>query len=192
MTDRDSLEELLPPGAIHQGIAIQVQPLAPPKLEGLLRAAQENALIVVLDQVTDPQNVGAVMRSAAAFGACGIVMQDRHAPPTTGALAKAASGALERLPLIRVVNLARALEQIQAEGYWCVGLDGTGERPLSDAKLDGRIALIMGAEDAGLRRLTIEHCDIVARLPTEAEFGVLNVSAAAAAALYECARQRKP
>jgi 23S rRNA (guanosine2251-2'-O)-methyltransferase len=187
---REELEALVPPNAVHQGVGLLAAPLTPPSLAEILKSAPEAALIVVLDQVTDPQNVGAVLRSAAAFGAYALVMQDRHAPPISGAMAKAASGAVESLPIVRATNLSRALEELRDGGFWCIGLDGDAAQPLSEARLDGRIALVMGSEDTGLRRLTAEHCDLLARLPTEAGFGVLNVSAAAAAALYECARQR--
>lgn len=188
--DRDGLSALLPPGAVHQGVALLAASLSAPALEDLIARATGTSLLVLLDQVTDPQNVGAIMRSAAAFGADAVIMQDRHAPPMTGALAKAASGAAETLPLVRVTNLVRALEMLKDGGYWSVGLDGAAETPLSEARLDGKLTLVMGAEDSGLRRLTAENCDILARLPTQAGFGTLNVAAASAAALYECARQR--
>ena len=190
--DRDGISALLPPGAVHQGVALLAAPLAAIALEDIIADAAASSLLVLLDQVTDPQNVGAIMRSAAAFGAAAVVMQDRHAPPMTGALAKAASGAADTLPLVRVTNLVRALEALKANGYWSVGLDGDADTPLSDARLDGKLALVMGAEDPGLRRLTAENCDILARLPTQDAFGTLNVAAASAAALYECARQRNP
>jgi 23S rRNA (guanosine2251-2'-O)-methyltransferase len=191
IVDRDTLEALLPPGAVHQGVALYAAPLPSVALEDVIERAPDDACIVVLDQVTDPQNVGAIMRSAAAFGATAIVLQDRHAPPVTGALAKAASGAVESLPLVRVTNLSRALDVLKTGGYWCVGLDGEADIILPDVKLDGRVGLIMGAEDSGLRRLTAENCDALARLPTSRTFGTLNVSAASAAALYEVARLRK-
>lgn len=187
---REDLAALLPPGAVHQGMAALCEPLPPPFLEDILLNAPKQGVIIVLDQVTDPQNVGAVMRSAAAFSAHALVMQDRHAPQITGALAKAASGALETLPLVRVTNLARALDDLKAAQFWCIGLDGESETVLSDLKTSGRVALVMGAENEGLRRLTIESCDALARLPTTDIFSTLNVSAAAAAALYECARQQ--
>lgn len=189
--DRDTLEALLPPGAAHQGVALHAAPLPSVALEDVIERAPDDACIVVLDQVTDPQNVGAIMRSAAAFGATAIVLQDRHAPPVTGAVAKAASGAVESLPLVRVTNLSRALDVLKLAGYWCVGLDGEANIILPNVKLNGRVGLVMGAEDSGLRRLTAENCDALARLPTSRTFGTLNVSAASAAALYEVARSRK-
>ena len=187
---REDLATLLPPGAVHQGVAVLCAQLPLPILDDIIADAPKNAVIMVLDQVTDPQNVGAIMRSAAAFGAHALIMQDRHAPQITGALAKAASGAVETLPLVRVTNLSRALKNLKVARFWCVGLDGGSDIVLSKIKTDARIALVMGAEDAGIRRLTAESCDIVARLPTIDPFGTLNVSAAATAALYECARQQ--
>ena len=145
----------------------------------------------MLDQVTDPQNVGAILRSSAAFGARAVIVPRRHAPPVTGALAKAASGALEHVPLIEVGNLERALQQIKQAGFWCLGLDAAAERSIAEARLDGRLALVMGAEGWGLRRLTAERCDILVRLPTQGPIATLNVSNAAAVALYalSCGRQ---
>lgn len=190
IVDRDALEALLPFGAVHQGVALHAVPLPNIALEDVIKRAPDDACIVVLDQVTDPQNVGAIMRSAAAFGATAIILQDRHAPPVTGALAKAASGAVESLPMVRVTNLSRALDVMKSAGYWCVGLDGEANITLPDVKLNGRVGLVMGAENSGLRRLIAENCDTLARLPTSRKFGILNVSAASAAALYEVARLR--
>jgi 23S rRNA (guanosine2251-2'-O)-methyltransferase len=191
IVDQDTLEALLPSGAVHQGVALLAAPLPSVALKDVIESAPDTACIIVLDQVTDPQNVGAIMRSAAAFGATAIVLQDRHAPPVTGALAKAASGAVESLPLVRVTNLSRALDVLKSSGYWCVGLDGEADISLPNVKLDGRVGLVMGSEDTGMRRLTAENCDALARLPTSQTFGTLNVSAASAAALYEVARSRK-
>jgi 23S rRNA (guanosine2251-2'-O)-methyltransferase len=191
IVDQDTLEALLPLGAVHQGVALHAAPLPNVALENVIERTPDTACIVVLDRVTDPQNVGAIMRSAAAFGATAIVLQDRHAPPVTGALAKAASGAVESLPIVRVTNLSRALDVLKSAGYWCVGLDGEAVITLSNIKLDGRVGLVMGSEDSGLRRLTAENCDALARLPTSQTFGTLNVSAASAAALYEVARSQK-
>lgn len=188
--DRIEIETLLPPGAVHQGIALLADPLDPPALGDILDRAGPQALLVVLDRVTDPQNAGAVLRSAAAFGACAVIVPKDHAPPVTGALAKAASGALEFVPPIPVTNLARALEAIKQAGFWCLGLDSEGPDTLVGAHDTGRAALVLGAEGAGLRRLTRESCDGLYRLPTVPPIASLNVSNAAAVGLYELARTR--
>src|SRR3954464_5380448 len=178
------LGRLVPADAPHQGIVIEVEPLEDVWLDGLLHEAAERAVLLVLDQVTDPHNVGAILRSAAAFGAIGIVTQDRHSPPESGVVAKAASGALERVPWARVVNLARALEEIGEAGFWRIGLTGDAGTDLKDALGPDRVALVLGAEGAGLRLNTREHCDALARLPISDAIESLNVSNAAAVALY--------
>jgi 23S rRNA (guanosine2251-2'-O)-methyltransferase len=178
------LARLVAHDAPHQGVVIEVEPLEDIWLADLLGEAPERAVLLVLDQVTDPHNVGAILRSAAAFGAIGIVTQDRHAPPESGALAKAASGALERVPWARVVNLARALEEIAEAGFWRIGLAGEATMELKDALGPQRVALVLGAEGPGMRQNTREHCDALARLPITDEVESLNVSNAAAIALY--------
>ena len=189
--ERAELDRLLP-GAVHQGAALLAEPLEEPTLDELLRqgASRETAALVVLDQVTDPHNVGAVLRSAAAFGALGVVTTERHAPAASAALAKAASGALESCPLLRVGNLAAALEEIKAGGFWCAGLAAEAPQALAEADLSGRVALVLGAEGVGLRRLTRERCDLLLRIPMAGgAVASLNVSNAAAVALYELARR---
>ncbi len=190
-TNRDGIGRVLPPGAVHQGAALLTEPLTDVALEDVLdRAAEaEKSVLLVLDQVTDPQNVGAILRSAAAFGADAVLGPDRHAPPETGALVKAASGAVEIVPLVRVVNLARALEDLKKAGFWIAGLDGQAPQTLAAADMTGKVALVLGAEGEGLRRLTRDHCDILVRLPISERMESLNVSAAAAVALYELARK---
>lgn len=192
--ERAELERRLPPGAVHQGIALEVAPLAEPTLDALVRllAGRETAILVALDQATDPQNIGAVLRSAAAFGASGVIVTERHAPAATGAMAKAAAGALELVPLLAVVNLARALRELKDAGYWCVGLDNAAERILSAGGLPERVVLVLGAEGAGLRRLTRECCDLIVRIPVRPAIESLNVSTAAAVALYELSRRHPP
>jgi 23S rRNA (guanosine2251-2'-O)-methyltransferase len=178
------LARLVPHDAPHQGVVIEVEPLEDAWLDELLSPSAERAVLLVLDQVTDPHNVGAILRSAAAFGAVGIVTQDRHSPPESGVVAKAASGALERVPWVRVVNLARALEEIGEAGFWRIGLAGDTETDLKDALGPPKIALVLGAEGPGLRPNTREHCDALARLPINDAIESLNVSNAAAVALY--------
>ena len=183
------IAQLLPPGAVHQGLAIRVGPPEPISLDEL--ASPADGFLLILDQVTDPQNVGAIFRSAAALGARGVILQDRHAPPLAGALAKAAAGAIDALPHARVTNLSRALEELDDLGWRAVGLDGGASESL-DAVLDARpTVLVLGSEGEGLRRLVAEHCDVLARIPMASGFESLNVSAAAAVALYEAARKRR-
>ena len=182
--DVADLGRMVPHDAPHQGVVIEVEPLDEEWLGDVLGEAGESAVLLVLDQVTDPHNVGAIVRSAAAFGAIAIVTQDRHSPPESGALAKAASGALERVPWARVVNLARALEEIGEAGFWRVGLAGDADMEIKDALGPPRIALVLGAEGTGLRPNTREHCDALARLPISSAVESLNVSNAAAVALY--------
>jgi 23S rRNA (guanosine2251-2'-O)-methyltransferase len=186
-----ALANLLPAGAVHQGLAALVDPLPMVDLPELLEDIPEGpAHLLVLDQVTDPHNVGAILRSASAFGAVGLILTERHAAPESGALAKAASGALDHLPMVRVVNLARAIEGIKQAGFWCLGLAGEADKTLAEANPSGRIALVLGAEGTGMRRLTREHCDQLLRLPTGGAIDQLNVSNAAAVALYELVRNR--
>ena len=184
LADVADLGRLVPHDAPHQGVVIEVEPLEEVWLDEILTGAPDRALLLVLDQVTDPHNVGAILRSAAAFGAVGIVTQDRHSPPESGVVAKAASGALERVPWARVVNLARALEEIGDAGFWRIGLTGEAATELKDALGPQRVALVLGAEGPGLRPNTKEHCDALARLPISEAVESLNVSNAAAVALY--------
>ncbi|HVU31628.1 MAG TPA: 23S rRNA (guanosine(2251)-2'-O)-methyltransferase RlmB [Sphingomicrobium sp.] len=184
LSEAADLGRLVPNDAPHQGVVVEVEPLEDAWLDELVTGAGDRAVLLVLDQVTDPHNVGAVLRSVAAFGAVGIVTQDRHSPPESGVVAKAASGALERVPWVRVVNLARALEEIGEAGFWRIGLTGDAETDLRDALGPRRIALVLGAEGAGLRPNTRDHCDALARLPITDAVESLNVSNAAAVALY--------
>jgi 23S rRNA (guanosine2251-2'-O)-methyltransferase len=182
------IARFLPAGAVHQGLAMKPEPLEGLDIEAIGSPAK--GILVMLDQITDPQNVGAIFRSAAAFGARGIILQDRHAPPLTGALAKAAAGAVDQIDHASVVNLSRALETLTEMGWRIVGLDGAGEMDLDQA-LDGRpTVLVMGSEGEGIRRLVAEHCDVLARIAMPGGFESLNVSNAAAIALYETAIYR--
>ena len=188
--DRREVNDLLPRDAVHQGICIETKALAHPEIEDIIADAKEqsSACIVVLDQASDPRNIGAVMRSAAAFGALAVVVQDKHAPDITGSLAKAASGAVERLPYIKVTNLARTLDQLKAAEFWCVGFDGHATDYVSAKTLQGRNAIVLGAEGAGLRRLTLETCDLLVKIPITEAVESLNLSNAAAIALYQFAQ----
>lgn len=187
IADVADLGRLIPRDAPHQGVVIEVEPLEEVWLDDALAGADERAILLVLDQVTDPHNVGAILRSAAAFGATAIVTQDRHSPPESGALAKAASGALETVPWVRVVNLARALDDIAEAGFWRIGLDAEAQMDIADALGPKRVALVLGAEGQGLRLNTRDHCDSLARLPIANAMESLNVSNAAAVALYAAA-----
>lgn len=178
------LDRLVGDGAAHQGLIVAARPLDQPDVAEL-RPADAGATVVVLDQASDPRNIGAVIRAAAAFGASAVVTTQRGAPPETGALAKAAAGTLEHTPYIQATNLARALETLKANGFWTVGLDGQATTPLAAAPFDRPTALVMGAEGRGLRRLTAENCDALARIPIAAGVESLNVATAAAIALYE-------
>jgi 23S rRNA (guanosine2251-2'-O)-methyltransferase len=187
--DADAISRLLPPGAVHQGAALACDPLPGRDLNETLEIQKNGRRIVlVLDQLSDPHNVGAILRTAAAFGVTAVVVQDRHAPPQSGALAKAASGALETIPYVEVVNIARALDQLAEAGFWRVALAGDGEQTLAQATSDGDIALVLGSEGDGIRRLVREHCDSTAFIPIDKAIESLNVSNAAAIALYEIRR----
>jgi 23S rRNA (guanosine2251-2'-O)-methyltransferase len=215
--DRGGFAVILPRHAVHQGLALEVEPLPEPGLEDVLQTAPGSApqasgpqalgppasgppgsgppgsgpwIIVVLDQLSDPQNIGAVLRSAAAFGAVAVVIPARGAPPEAGALAKAASGALERVPLVRAVNLARALDRLKEAGFWICGLDEAAPLSLAETDIGERVAIVLGSEGGGIRRLVRERCDFRARLPTRPAQPTLNVSNAAAVALYELTRGR--
>lgn len=183
------IAQQLPAGAAHQGVALKAAPPEPLAIEELGTPAQ--GVLLMLDQVTDPQNVGAIFRSAAAFGARGLVLQDRHAPALAGALAKAAAGAVDLLPHARVTNLSRALETLADLGWRAVGLDGEAADALEDVLDERPTVLVLGSEGEGLRRLVAEHCDALAGIAMPGGFESLNVSAAAAVALYAASRRRK-
>lgn len=186
--DVADLGRLVPADAPHQGLVAEVDPLEDMWLGDLLHEGQDDRRpLVVLDQVTDPHNVGAILRSAAAFDALGIVTQDRHAPPESGTVARSASGALETVPWIRVVNLARALEEIAEAGFWRIGLTGHASQTLAQAMGTQRICIVLGAEGEGMRQNTEAHCDELAKLPISPKVESLNVSNAAAIALYAVA-----
>lgn len=175
----EDLAARLPRDAVHQGVLLEARPVPDITLDDL----PGRGLVIVLDQLTDPHNVGAILRTAAAFGAEGLVTTARHAPNMTGVLAKAASGGLEHVPVVTVVNLARALEHLGDLGYQRIGLDSDGPASLETVATDAAVALVFGAEGQGLRRLTRENCDVMARLDMPGPIKSLNVSNACAAAL---------
>ncbi|MFT9016892.1 MAG: 23S rRNA (guanosine(2251)-2'-O)-methyltransferase RlmB [Acetobacter sp.] len=189
LAPRARLDDLLGADAVHQGVALLARQLPSLALE---EALARPGPVLVLDQVTDPRNVGAILRSAAAFGAACLVVQDRNAPEETAVLAKAASGALESVPIVREVNLSRAIEMLQKAGCWTVGLDAGGSMLDGGSFANRRVALVLGAEGRGLRRLTRESCDEIAGLYMPGEMESLNVSVAAAVGLYELVRRGMP
>lgn len=185
IVDRERLDKLCERDAVHQGVCLRVEPLETLAIPDIV---ERTGPVLVLDQVTDPRNIGAILRSAAAFGAAALLVQDRNAPQESGAMAKAASGALDVVPILREVNLSRALQALQAENFWVVGLDAGGTRLDGKGFAGRRVALVLGAEGAGLRRLTRETCDEIASVYMPGEMESLNVSNAAAVALYELVR----
>jgi 23S rRNA (guanosine2251-2'-O)-methyltransferase len=185
LVESQQLESLLPTQAVHQGLALEVQPLPQPDLE---EVAELGKPLIMLDQVSDPHNIGAIMRSAAAFGASAIICQDKHAPKENATISKIAAGALETIALIRVTNLARTLEELQNHHYWSIGMDGSAELTLGELNPSQKTVLVMGAEGRGLRPLVAKHCDQIAKLPIQPEMESLNVSVAAGIGLYEISR----
>lgn len=190
-SDPGTLAKHIPDGAVHQGCVLETSALPGADLEQMLDSLSDGAILVILDQVTDPHNAGAIMRSCAAFGAAALIMQQRHSPPETGTLAKSASGAVDALPTIRVPNLARALDDIATRGLTILGLDDTAPDALADTLADPRrvhptaaLAIVLGAEGPGLRNLTRQKCTHLVKLPTSPAMPSLNVSNAAAVALY--------
>ncbi len=184
-SDVADLGRMVPHDAPHQGLVIDVDPLEDVWLGDVLQQGQDDERpLLLLDQVTDPHNVGAIIRSAAAFNALAIITQDRHSPPESGTIARSASGMLEIVPWVRVVNLSRALDEIGEAGFWRVGLAGEAEMTLDQAMNPGKVALVLGAEGEGMRHNTAAHCDALARLPISEQVESLNVSNAAAISLY--------
>jgi 23S rRNA (guanosine2251-2'-O)-methyltransferase len=185
VSDKKKLDSLV--NEVHQGIVIQAQPLPTEPID-IVKNLKAN-VVVALDQVTDPQNVGSILRLCRVFGAGALIMARAHAPSETGAIAKVASGALELVPRCAVSNLADGIRQLKEFGYWCVGLAENAPKSIRDTDFSGKIALIMGSEGAGMRQLTKKLCDFTAYIPTSAEFSTLNVTTATAIALYEaCGR----
>lgn len=184
----DAIDRLLHAGAVHQGLAIEARDLDRARLKEVCEPQGARRPVVVLDQITDPQNIGAIFRTAAAFGARAAIVQERRTPPLSGALAKAAAGAVETLPVVKAVNISRALEALKDLGYFCAGLAGEGADPIASLPKDKPIAIVLGAEGAGLRQLVGETCDALYRIPIDPLMESLNVSNAAAISLYEATR----
>jgi len=183
---KEELDRAFPPGTVHQGIALSCQPLAENSVMDLIikAEAKKKSVIVILDQVTDPHNIGAILRSACAFGADGVVMQTRHAPEMDGILAKTACGAVEHMPVAYETNLSRAIEKLKEHHYTVIGLDEHSPKTFGDLYEYDRAVIVLGAEGPGMRRLIREHCDVLVTLPTKPPIASLNVSNAAAVALY--------
>lgn len=184
------LDHLLGADTVHQGLLLEAEPLPEPTLEELVKGAAETGPLVLLDHVTDPHNGGAVLRSAAAFGAAGVVMTRRHSPPLNGVLAKAASGALDLLPVLPVQNLARTMLELKGLGFRLIGLEGSATDRLESERFEGLTALVLGAEGKGLRELTQQTCDRLVSITTGGPLASLNVSNAAAVALHWAAYAR--
>lgn len=191
---KEFFDSVLPKGAVHQGIALEVKPLIPFATEDIIREADsaQRGTILILDGVTDVHNIGAIMRSGAAFGILAVIITDKNAPEENGAMARAASGALDILPLIRVTNLVRCIKQLKEAGFWVIGMDGKAEKTLSELKsnLPEKRVIIMGSEGSGMRHLTLQECDFMAKLPISEQMESLNVSVAAGISLYELCAEK--
>lgn len=188
---KEQLESLVGKEAIHQGIVAKCRPLENENIDSFVSKLEQKdkALVVILDQVTDPHNIGAILRSAAAFNADAVIIPQANAPQETGVLAKSASGSLELIQLLRVANLVRTIEKLKSIGFWCIGLDGYAKQSIYETKLPKKCILVMGSEGEGMRRLTQEACDITVKLPMNPKVESLNVSNACAVSLYEWNRQ---
>lgn len=191
IVDRKEIERLLPQNAVHQGMAAAVRELEDYTLEEIciLADRQPDCHVLILDQVTDPQNIGAIIRSCVAFNTLALIMQDKNSPTETGTMAKASAGMIEHLPICRVTNLSRAVEQLKTAGFWTIGMDGYAQTTVDQLKKGGKTAIIMGSEGKGMRRLVEESCDITVRLPISDKVESLNVATAAAIALYEISKK---
>ncbi len=186
IVSKEDLDRIFPAGTVHQGIALSCQSLAEQSIIDIIIKAQEKpkSIIVMLDQVTDPHNVGAILRSSCAFGADGVVMQSKHAPDMIGVLAKTACGALEHMDIAYETNLSRAIETLKEHHYTIIGLDEHSPNTFKNLRTYDRVVMVLGAEGSGIRRLIKEHCDVLVTLPTQEPIASLNVSNAAAVALY--------
>ncbi len=187
IVDRKEIDKILPHDAVHQGLAAYSSELPSASLEDIITQADEleKCHILILDQVTDPQNIGAIIRSCVAFNTLALILQDKNSPSETGAMVKASAGTIEHLPICRVTNLSRAIEQLKKAGFWIIGMDGYATTTVDKMNKSGKTAIIMGSEGKGMRRLIEESCDSTIKLPMNEKVESLNVSTAAAIVLYE-------
>ena len=190
VVDKKELEKMLPREAVHQGVVAVAEMLPNISLEDLCDKAREqnSCHILMLDQVTDPQTIGAIIRSCAAFNISALIMQDKNSPQESGAMVKASAGTIEFLPVCRVTNLSRALETLKQNGFWCIGMDGYAKHSIDKINKNAKIAVVMGSEGKGLRRLVQDNCDDTVKLLINPNVESLNVSVAAAIALYELSK----
>ena len=189
--DKKDFAKFLPEDAVHQGFALYCSRLMSYDIMDLIEIAENKnrCCILILDQVTDPQNIGAIIRSCAAFEALGLIVQDKNSPLESGAMDKAAAGTIEFVPIARVTNLSRAIETLKENGFWVMGMDGYAETTIDKINKDGKIAIVMGSEGKGMRRLVQENCDSSVKLPISPNVESLNVSTAAAITLYELSKK---
>jgi len=189
--DKKEFEKILPKDAVHQGFALYCNRLETYDIEDLIALAENKnrCHILILDQVTDPQNIGAIIRSCAAFETLGLVVQDKNSPLESGAMDKASAGTIEFVPVARVTNLSRAIEKLKDAGFWVMGMDGYAETTIDKINKSGKTAIVMGSEGKGMRRLVQENCDSSVKLPISPNVESLNVSTAAAIALYELSKE---
>jgi len=191
VVDRKEIDKLLPREAVHQGLALFADKLRGYAIEEVCALADEegSGCVLILDQVTDPQNVGAIVRSCTAFGALALIVQDKNSPEESGALLKAAAGTYEFLPVCRVTNLSRTIDQLKRAGFWAIGMDGSAKSTVDKLDKNGKLAIVMGSEGSGMRRLVEETCDMTVKLPISQRVESLNVSTAAAIVLYEVSKK---
>lgn len=191
IVDKKDFNKILPEDAVHQGFALYCNRLENYDIADLIEMAEDKkrCCILILDQVTDPQNIGAIIRSCAAFDTLGLVVQDKNSPLESGAMDKAAAGTIEFVPIARVTNLSRAIETLKENGFWVMGMDGYADTTIDKINKDGKIAIVMGSEGKGMRRLVQENCDSSVKLPISSNVESLNVSTAAAITLYELSKE---
>ncbi len=191
LVERKELDKLVSAEAVHQGFVVVAEKLFPVLLEDVCKQLKhkDNCNVLILDQVTDPQNIGAIVRSCMAFGCSALIVQDKNSPQESGAMLKAAAGTFENLPICRVTNLSRAIEKLKKEDFWVVGMDGYAKTNIDKMNKTGKLAVVMGSEGKGMRRLIEESCDITVRLPICEKVESLNVSTAAAVVLYELSKK---